>query len=568
MAVTKIKAIKSTLDKAIKYICNPQKTQGGVLIDSSGCVPEFAARQMEATAEKNKRGGCRKAYHLMQSFAPDDNLTPGQALEIGRQFADQVTKGMHQFVIAVHTDCDHIHCHIIFNAVDTTPDHLKYRYQGYSERDRIRDISDQLCRDNGLSVLPRWTKGERRRRSKYSSQYVQNKKSWRDKLGDAIDRAVLTSETYEDFITAMEVEEGYTFKDGKRIAFLAEGEGQKKYTRCDTIGEDYTEERIRDRIANREKYQNVEMFARGKNGRRKERSIKEPDDRETTAAAECVLQNVSEEKASDSADRELPGGDPGLEPGKSTSGMEKESASGCSTRPRMEKYRETSAGQNKRKIRAARKINLISDLSQNVKAQNSPGYKHAAEKNNLNMLVKTMNYLAENDIETPERFQKFYESCYDEVNGLNKRIQETDLAIAGLNEKRHHIRKYFKYLKFYNTFMKYRNMNYYREHEKELQEFELSRVWLERSGINPREYKAQEYQEEYARLKCEKEALTQQLQPAKSRLYDTRNVLRNVESVLGIKIYESREDKKPAEQTDKENVQLQDNQRRDDNLTY
>lgn len=116
--------------------------------------------------------------------------------------------------------------------------------------------------------------------------------------------------------------------------------------------------------------------------------------------------------------------------------------------------------------------------------------------------------------------------------------------------------------------MKYRNMNYYREHEKELQEFELSRVWLERSGINPREYKAQEYQEEYARLKCEKEALTEQLQPAKSRLYDTRNVLKNVESVLGIKIYEGGEDKKPAGQTDKENIQLQENQKRDDNLTH
>ena len=118
MAVTKIKAIRSTLDKAVKYICNPEKTKGMLLVDSFGCVPEFAAQQMEATARKNKRGGCRKAYHLMQSFAPEDNITPEKALEIGRQFADGVTRGKHQYVIAVHTDRDHIHCHIIFNAVD------------------------------------------------------------------------------------------------------------------------------------------------------------------------------------------------------------------------------------------------------------------------------------------------------------------------------------------------------------------------------------------------------------------------------------------------------------------
>lgn len=79
MAVTKIKAIRSTLDKAVKYICNPEKTKGMLLVDSFGCVPEFAALQMEATARQNKRGGCRKAYHLMQSFAPEDNITPEKA---------------------------------------------------------------------------------------------------------------------------------------------------------------------------------------------------------------------------------------------------------------------------------------------------------------------------------------------------------------------------------------------------------------------------------------------------------------------------------------------------------
>lgn len=571
MAITKIKAIKSTLDKAINYICNPEKTQGKLLVDSFGCVPEFAAQQMEATAKKNKRGGCRKAYHLMQSFAPDDNITPEKALEIGREFADQVTKGKYEYVIAVHTDKDHLHCHIIFNAVDTE-EYNKYRYKGYSERDRIRDISDKLCKDNGLSVLPRWTKGKGRKSKKQQYQ-----KSWSQKMREAIDRTVLTAETFEDFITAMEMEEGFIFKNGKRIGFIAEAEGQKKYTRCDTAGDYYTEEMIRDRIANKEKYKDIDFSQYHKKAKRKK--------------AETVPQSVYQEKpdAEKLKNPEEPGKSIHLEKQQKTfhsseiteqekikqqetsgshektdSGKERQQKTSDSrqkTDPGKEKKQETSSShESSRKNRSGgfktdRKITLISDLSKNIKAQNSPGYKYVAEKNNLNTFVKTMNFMEKYDIETPEKFRKFYESCYGEVTKLNKEIQNVDLEITELGERRAHIRKYFKYLKYYNTFMKYRNMNYYREHENEIREFELSKLWLERNGINPREYKHQEYQEEYIRLRNKKEALKEKLQPAKALLYDTGNVMKNVESVLGIKFYESEENDKAPEQTARENKQ-------------
>lgn len=163
------------------------------------------------------------------------------------------------------------------------------------------------------------------------------------------------------------------------------------------------------------------------------------------------------------------------------------------------------------------------------------------------MFVKTMNFLTEHDIETPEKFQEFYESCYEEVNGLNKKIQKIDMAITELSEKRSHIRKYFKNLKFYNTFTKYKNMNYYREHENEIREFELSKTWLERNGVNPRTYKHQEYQEEYNRLRSKKDALYEKLEPAKALLYDTGNVMKNIESVLGIKIFEDEKNEETQE---------------------
>lgn len=506
MAVTKIKAIRSTLDKAVKYICNPEKTKGMLLVDSFGCVPEFAAQQMEATARKNKRGGCRKAYHLMLSFAPEDNITPEKALEIGRQFADGVTRGKHQYVIAVHTDRDHIHCHIIFNAVDAE-EYKKYRYAGYSERDRIRDISDQLCRDNGLSVLPRWTKGKG-----HKPQY---KKSWYQKLGEAIDRTVATSGTFEEFVTAMEVEEGYTFRNGKRIAFITEG--QERYTRCDRVGDYYTEEMIRDRIANKEKYRDVDLSLRT---RYKKKNIAEPE-----GAKEAVRKGSETGR-----DRS------GSGPAATFSGVQKKTDD-----PEKEKHQKDSDTRKKTDPDFAGEIRRIADLSQNEKAQSSPGYRHVAEKNNLNMFVKTMNFMERHDIETPEKFRAFYEARYEEVTRLNREIHQTDLQMSGLGERRHHIRTYFKHLKCYNTFVKYRNMNYYHDHQKEIRDFEMSRKWLEDSGINPRKYKAQEYQDEYTRLRNKKDALKEKLQPAKEQLYTARNVMQNIESVLGIKFYEDDE---------------------------
>lgn len=564
MAVTKIKAIKSTLDKAIKYICNPEKTQGMLLVDSYGCVPEFAAQQMEATAKLNKRGGCRKAYHLMQSFSPDDDITPEKALEIGRKFADGGTKGKHQYVIAVHTDRDHIHCHIIFNAVNEE-NYKKYRYSGYSERDRIRDISDQLCRDNGLSVLPRWTKGKG-----HKPQY---KKSWVQKLREAIDRTVLTAGTFEEFVTAMEVEEGYTFKDGKHIAFITEG--QKKYTRCYRAGDYYTEEMIRDRIANKEKYRDVDLSLRTRYKKKDCAELPVQKDGEMERSGSGLT-------AAEKKEKQISGTEPGAwkktdpekekyqeESGtreKTDPGKEKhqeESSTGEKADPGKEKHQTASGthkgGKKYKKGSFMGEIRRIADLSKNDKAQNSPGYRHVAEKNNLNMFVKTMNFMEKHDIETPEKFRVFYESRYNEVTRLNNEIHQTDLAMSELSERRYNIRKYFKYQKCYNVFAKYRNMNYYREHEKEIQEFKLSKSWLERNGINPREYKAQEYQDEYARLKSRKDALKEKLQPAKEQLYTARNVMQNIESVLGIKFYEGEENQEAPEKNVQENVQQQNN---------
>ena len=150
MAVTKIKPVKSTLSKALDYIENPDKTDGKMLISSFGCSYETADIEFGYTLSQARDKGNNLAFHLIQSFAPGE-VDYQKAHEIGRQLADAVTKGQHEYVLTTHIDKGHIHNHIIFCAVNFV-DHHKYvsnkrTYYG------IRNMSDKLCRDNGLSVV-------------------------------------------------------------------------------------------------------------------------------------------------------------------------------------------------------------------------------------------------------------------------------------------------------------------------------------------------------------------------------------------------------------------------------
>ncbi len=150
MAVTKIKPVKSALSKALEYIENPDKTDNQMLISSIGCSYETTDIEFGYTLSQERDKGNNLAFHLIQSFAPGE-VDYQKAHEIGRQLADAVTKGQHEYVLTTHIDKGHIHNHIIFCAVNFV-DHHKYvsnkrTYYG------IRNMSDKLCRDNGLSVV-------------------------------------------------------------------------------------------------------------------------------------------------------------------------------------------------------------------------------------------------------------------------------------------------------------------------------------------------------------------------------------------------------------------------------
>ena len=234
------------MSKAIAYILNPEKTDEKLLVSSYGCASETAAREFEWTRKIAEQKGMNPvriiARHVIQSFEIGE-VTPELAHEIGKQFADEILGGKYEYVLTTHIDKDHVHNHLIFNAVDFVD------YHAYKSYKRIyydmREVSDRLCKDNGLSVIP-----PSQNKGMGYKEYTETKRgtSWKQKLKQTIDRIVITAKDYDDFLRLMQ-EAGYEIKTGKYISFRAKG--QDRFTRSKTIGENYTEERIKERIAGR-----------------------------------------------------------------------------------------------------------------------------------------------------------------------------------------------------------------------------------------------------------------------------------------------------------------------------
>ena len=150
MAVTKTHPIKSTLKAAIDYICNPAKTDGKLLVSSYGCTAETADIEFAWTRHHSIDKGTNLGRHLIQAFEPGE-VSPEKAHEIGMQLAKEILGGKYEFVLTTHIDKDHVHNHLIFNAVSFA-DHRHYHSNKRSYHE-IRRASDRLCKEHGLSVV-------------------------------------------------------------------------------------------------------------------------------------------------------------------------------------------------------------------------------------------------------------------------------------------------------------------------------------------------------------------------------------------------------------------------------
>ena len=435
MAVTKIHPIKSTLDKALAYICNPEKTDEKILISSFGCSFETADIEFQFTIDQAIKKGDNLAHHLIQSFDPGE-VSYEEAYRIGKELADTVTEGKYEYVLSTHIDKGHIHNHIMFCAVDFM-EHKKYvsnRRTYYN----IRNTSDRLCKEHGLSVVhPGKEKG------KGWKEYTETKAgtSWKAQLTAAIDRYIVVSTSFDDMLRRMEAD-SFTIKRAKYTSYKLPGQG--RFTGGPTLGSEYTDERIKERI---------------------DGLLKAPVRR---------TQRVDDGR-----------------------------------------------------------INLVIDIENSIKAQQSKGYEHWAKINNLKQAARTVNFLTENNLLRYEDLQaKIAEvrvaeqQAADTLKQLEKRINDMGLLTKNIST----------YQRTKPAFDRYRQAGdkdkYRQQHETDLILHEAARKALAAVQTGGKLPSLQSLKTEHEKLTQEKSALYQEYNKLKKQMKELDTVKTNIDRIL------------------------------------
>ena len=251
MAITKIHPIKSTLHLAISYIVNGDKTDEQLLVSTHKCHESSAHTQFLRTREEVGTKGTVLARHLIQSFLPGET-SPEMAHQIGLELCKNILKDKYEYVLSTHIDKGHIHNHIIFNNVNMV---MGKCYQSNKKSyHQIWYQSDNLCKENNLSVIDEFYESYKRKCKTNSKSWYENEQSkkgtsWKSRLQFDIDCLIKQSKNWYEFLKKM-AELGYEIKYGKHIAFKPKYKA--RFTRAKTIREDYTEERLKERITERE----------------------------------------------------------------------------------------------------------------------------------------------------------------------------------------------------------------------------------------------------------------------------------------------------------------------------
>ena len=240
------RTVAEALGRTTEYVKNPEKTNGGDLVTAYQCNPAivdqeflFVKRQYAAMTGRNQKEHDVIAYHLRQSFKPGE-VTPELANKIGYDLAMSLTKGKHAFIVCTHVDKEHIHSHIVFNstALDCTRKFRNFLGSSFA----VRKISDILCLENGLSVI----ENPKPSRGSYGTWLGEKPPTDRQQLEQMIDVALTGCKDFDSFIAAMKAA-GVEIKRGKHLAFKIPG--GKRFVRCDSLSEDYTEAAIIERIS-------------------------------------------------------------------------------------------------------------------------------------------------------------------------------------------------------------------------------------------------------------------------------------------------------------------------------
>ena len=250
MATVKMKQIKKTVAKAIDYIIRKDATQNGLYVSSNFTVAptgKEVARQFYITAQNKGTGrGTVLAHHVMQNFKPGE-VSLEVAHELGVKFAEKITAGRHEYVIATHSDKGHFHNHIIFNPVNLD-NGRKYRVIK-STIQKLRDMSDTLCQERGLSVLPREAAQQSKGRSMGEVRASEAHRSWKDTLREHISETLRTATNWKQFTKSLEKQNIEVNVRGKNLTFTTKDEkGKTRKARGVKLGDEYSKQTIEEQI--------------------------------------------------------------------------------------------------------------------------------------------------------------------------------------------------------------------------------------------------------------------------------------------------------------------------------
>ena len=254
MAISKILHMKDSgnsfharhLKRALDYVMNPEKTQGGRLVGAVNCQADMAFEQMMDTKKQFGKTDKRQGYHIILSFK-EDEVEPDRAFEITQKFVAEYLGDAYEAVFVVHDNTDHVHSHIVFNSVSFV-DGKKYRYEKGDWAKYIQPITNKLCQEYGLSIIDVEDGNKEKQHENYKdwSEYREGSFVWADMIKRDLDACILQANDFSGFLELLS-EKGYEVKQGKYLAVRPQG--MTRFRRCKTLGENYSQEAIVERIA-------------------------------------------------------------------------------------------------------------------------------------------------------------------------------------------------------------------------------------------------------------------------------------------------------------------------------
>ena len=273
--MNKEKTTAVSLQDALDYAANRDKTEQSCFESSYACTLETAFADMRQTKEQWHKPGGVQGYHLVQSFAAGE-VTPELAHQIAKELADRVLGGRYEYVIGTHLNTGHIHSHVVWNSVSQIDGKMYHsNYRSYVTE--LRAISDELCQKYKLSVID--TENSTHVAKPYAEWMAEKngQPTWRTAIRQDVDDAIQQSLTWRQFLTALE-RKGYEINFSRKYPVLRPP-GKERFVRFKTLGKRYTLEAIQTRILYPRSYrpyvENPPTIQRGRlhNGKRPRRKL-------------------------------------------------------------------------------------------------------------------------------------------------------------------------------------------------------------------------------------------------------------------------------------------------------